>query len=208
MLTENADGQVSLFGQDTSSGKTCRERSAVTWGGTSKQFLPKSSGLPSRTRQRFLCLTRENGEHGTFSWVTGGALPIVCMTPNFGEFRSDADEFRCLLTSEDGQPLGYYLTLNCGEKPRNPIPSKLSEILEANPNTKYRLSAKACSGILNRAERRGKELPPELKAALTAQSASKETELTELTPQDATVEDGAGGGVTPLTQSTGQQSTT
>jgi hypothetical protein len=36
--------------------------------------------------------------------------------------------------------------------------------------SRYWLSAKACQGILNRAERRGKELPPELKAALVAQS--------------------------------------
>jgi len=34
-----------------------------------------------------------------------------------------------------------------------------------------RLSAKACEGILRRAERRGKELPPMLKTALEQQSA-------------------------------------
>ena len=43
--------------------------------------------------------------------------------------------------------------------------SRLSEILEDAPD-KYRLSARACIGILNRASRRGKELPKELKEAL------------------------------------------
>ena len=102
------------------------------------------------------------------------------------------------------------MTLNTGEKPRKNNPSRLSEVLEENADERYSLSAKACQGILNRAERRGKELPPELKAALEAQaktepSVCKETESTELTPQGVTGPDGAGGGVTPLTQSTGQQ---
>lgn len=91
------------------------------------------------------------------------------------------------------------MTLNTGEKPRKKNPSWLSEVLEENADERYSLSAKACQGILNRAERRGKELPPELKAALEAQaktepSVCKETESTELTPPDATEQDGAGGG--------------
>lgn len=44
--------------------------------------------------------------------------------------------------------------------------STLSQILEANVPEKYFLSAKACAGILRRAEKRGKELPPMLKEAL------------------------------------------
>lgn len=72
--------------------------------------------------------------------------------------------------------------------------SHLSQILEASPHPKYSLSAKACLGIVRRAEHRGKELPPLLKAALLNQaglhSASKETASTEPTPQDATAKDG------------------
>ena len=106
------------------------------------------------------------------SWG-GGPLPIASMTHSIGEFRSDADGFLSLPISTDFQRQRFYLTLNCGEKPRIPNPTKLSEILVDNPDPKYRLSQKACQGILNRAERRGKELPPELKAALEAQSLSK-----------------------------------
>lgn len=95
------------------------------------------------------------------------------MTHSISEFRRDADGFLFCVISTGFPQRRYYLTLNCGEKPRIPIPSKLSEILVDDPEPKYRLSAKACQGILNRAERRGKELPPELKAALEAQSLSK-----------------------------------
>jgi hypothetical protein len=56
--------------------------------------------------------------------------------------------------------------LNTGEYPNAVVESTLSQILEANVPEKYYLSAKACEGILRRAERRGKELPPMLKAAL------------------------------------------
>jgi hypothetical protein len=45
--------------------------------------------------------------------------------------------------------------------------SSLSEVLETGPvPRRYFLSAKACSGILRRAEKRGKELPPALRLAL------------------------------------------
>lgn len=44
----------------------------------------------------------------------------------------------------------------------------LSEILESNVSAKYYLSAKACRGILRRAEKRGKELPEILRIALEA----------------------------------------
>jgi hypothetical protein len=45
----------------------------------------------------------------------------------------------------------------------------LSDILETGAvPQRFFLSARACAGILRRAERRGKELPPQLQAALTA----------------------------------------
>lgn len=56
------------------------------------------------------------------------------------------------------------------ESPSAAVESRLSWILEETPPEKYYLSAKACSGILTRAERRGKELPKELQIALKIQS--------------------------------------
>jgi hypothetical protein len=46
----------------------------------------------------------------------------------------------------------------------------LSRILEAEPHPKYYLSKTACLGILRRAKKRGKELPPVLKQALEIQA--------------------------------------
>lgn len=69
----------------------------------------------------------------------------------------------------DGASLGEYTMHSFGESPSVVRESRLSQILEANPHPKYCLSATACQGILNRAERRGKTLPPILKEALIQQ---------------------------------------
>lgn len=68
--------------------------------------------------------------------------------------------------------LGEFSTHSFGESPSAAVESHLSQILEAEPHPKYCLSAKACQGILNRAARRGKDLPEALKAALLLQSES------------------------------------
>lgn len=70
---------------------------------------------------------------------------------------------------QDGRLLTDFSTRDTGECPSVAVESTLSQILEANVPQKYYLSAKACEGILRRAERRGKELPPMLKEALEQQ---------------------------------------
>lgn len=84
-----------------------------------------------------------------------------------------------------GLSLGELTTLRTGENPSETAvqemlsvwgphsvaeESRLSQILEVNPLPKYNLTAKACLGILRRAERRGKDLPKLLKAVLIRQS--------------------------------------
>tara|TARA_A100001515_G_scaffold142420_1_gene141193 strand:- start:338 stop:841 length:504 start_codon:yes stop_codon:yes gene_type:complete len=59
-----------------------------------------------------------------------------------------------------------YLTLNILESPNAAVESSLSDILETDVSPKYYLSAKACRGILRRAEKRGKDLPESLEIAL------------------------------------------
>lgn len=71
---------------------------------------------------------------------------------------------------DDGAWLGECMTRNTGESPNAAAVSRLSQILEVTPQAKYSLSAKACQGILRRAERRGKKLPEALERALTAQA--------------------------------------
>ena len=65
---------------------------------------------------------------------------------------------------------GLFLTLNTSEWRSDGVACSLSDILEASPDPKYLLSPKACSGILRRAERRGKELPEALAMALKARA--------------------------------------
>ena len=65
--------------------------------------------------------------------------------------------------------LGEHSTPNFGESPSVVVESTLSQILEANVPLKYYLSARACVGVLNRAQKRGKPLPEILKTALEQQ---------------------------------------
>lgn len=89
---------------------------------------------------QYLDLLRTSGLGTDASWETVGALP------------------------------GELSTLNTGESPNVAAASTLSQILQADAPQKYYLSAKACEGILRRAEKRGKALPLMLKKALEAQS--------------------------------------
>lgn len=140
-MTVYEDGQVSLFAQDSWSGKTCLEHSLPTEEKISGRSSRKRSGSSSRKPPLFLCL-RQDGPQADASWVADGALP------------------------------GEYSMHSFGESPSVAAESYLSQILEDNPRPKYYLSAKACQGILNRAARRGKDLPEALKAALLMQSES------------------------------------
>ena len=172
-MIEKMDGMVSMFGPDTWSGKTSPEHSAPTAAKTSKPSSRKSPGSQSRTILMCLCLRRGGGglkpDASTERWETG-LLPIGSTMLNIGEFRSEENGLLSLPTSTDSRLPKFSLTLNCGEKPRIPNPTKLSEILEQSVDPKYNLSAKACQGILNRAARRGKELPKALLDALTEQA--------------------------------------
>ena len=94
--------------------------------------------------------------------------------------RSQRAKFQCL-DLESGQTpewcegtelisLGSSTTVNISEQHSGAGACFLSAILEENAPDKYSLSPKACVGILRRAERRGKDLPPLLKAALMQQA--------------------------------------
>ena len=134
-MTEQLEGQVSMFDLDSLSGRTCQEPSAVTKAKTSGRCLKPSAASP-KTDYLFLDLRKASGTTPGAWSVMAGALP------------------------------GGSTTLNTGECPSVARESTLSQILQANVLEKYFLSAKACAGILRRAEKRGKELPTMLKEAL------------------------------------------
>ena len=86
------------------------------------------------------CLANEDGilEPSSGRWASSGmGSPTECLTLNTSEWPSDAAV--CSLSD----------TLETGDVPQ-----------------RFYLSAKACQGILRRAEKRGKKLPPQLHKAL------------------------------------------
>lgn len=141
-MTERTDGQVTWSDLGLWSGKTCPEHSAATKGKTSRQSLKRSSASQNRKPPMLKCLKRDG--------TPGGATTMKW--------------------EDDGAWLGECMTRNTGESPNAAVVSRLSQILEETPQAKYSLSAKACQGILRRAERRGKDLPEPLKTVLLIQS--------------------------------------
>ena len=134
-------------------------------GDASSKRLPKLS----RKMPLFLNLRKADGHTQEASSWSMGLWLGASQTLNTGELHKDGREFAYSLTSTDSLPSRFCLTLNIGEYPRECRPTHLSEILsEADP--KYNLSAKACRGILNRAQKRGKELPEILQKALESQA--------------------------------------
>ena len=134
--------QESLFGPDSWCGKMSQEPLAQTKATTSAPSSKKQSGSQNRTRPTFHCLQKAAGR-----WLTAGM-------------------------GMDGPSPTEFSMRSFGECPSVAVESRLSQILEDTPHQKYSLSAKACAGILRRAERRGKKLPPELEAVLIAQQES------------------------------------
>lgn len=174
-MNEIMEGQECLFGPDIASGRTYQELSAATAEKTSRPFSRSLSKSQTLTLPTCLCLKRESGQKPdscTPIWV-GGQWPGGCTMHSTTAYRNGERGSVYWLTSTDLQQQRFCLTLNMSERPRRANPSKLSEILETEPDARYKLSEKACQGILNRAERRGKELPPELKEALENQSHSR-----------------------------------
>ena len=77
---------------------------------------------------------------------------------------------------------GEFLTLNTSDWPNDANVWSLSDILETgNLPPRFYLSATACKGILRRAEKRGKTLPPALQEALVAVAHATPT-LTDAAP--------------------------
>jgi len=133
----SVEGQVSLFAPDTPCGRTSPAPSAQA------NRKGKISGLSSKNSRVLR------------------TLPPMCL-----DLRKGSGGLLGPYWEMDGAWLGGSWTLNSSECPNAVVESRLSAILEANPPMRYYLSAKACLGILRRAEKRGKELPKILARAL------------------------------------------
>lgn len=175
MIYEPMEGQMSLFGPDSWSGKMSPERSVPTKEKTLGSSSKKRQG--SKTRMPlFLDLRTENGVPADASWAMG--IPSVggYSTYSIGESPTSV-MMECRLNSEHRRGVGE---------------SRLSQILTpSGVQQKYYLSEAACQGILRRAENRGKELPTILKKALENQASVSKNELDEKVGQTYVHEESA-----------------
>lgn len=166
-MTYEMGEQLTLQDLDTLSMKTYRERPQAT---TARTSGASSRRLHKSAKKTFIFLDARGGGHTAeaLSWTTE-ALPGEYTMHNTSEFRSGEKESACWLTSTDLLHQGFCLTLNLSERPRVANPTLLSDILEEEADPRYNLSSKACRGILNRANKRGKKLPEVLEEALRNQ---------------------------------------
>ena len=163
--------QMSLFAQDTEFLKMFQDCSQVMPEKTSAVSSRKQQGS-SKRMPIFLDLRKGGGHMQEASSWSMGALHGRYTIVSGGAFLNEGNEFVYSLTSTDGPQQTCYLLLNTGEQPREPNPTLLSEVLVENADPKYNLSVRACQGILNRANRRGKKLPEILQKALESQAES------------------------------------
>ena len=119
-----------------------------------------------KTSSELLAATKEKISAESSKKSRGSSNPL----PLFLNLRRANGELPDASWETDGVSLGAYSTHSFGESPRVAVESHLSQILEENPLPRYFLSAKACQGILKRAERNKKELPEYLRLALEIQS--------------------------------------
>ena len=137
------DGQGSLFAHDGCAGKMYPARSA--------QGPPRGRTSASSSRR--------SSELRTIPFMS------LDLTPGHGNLLGES--YWELISPS----LGGSSMLNTGPAPLSEEDVfSLSQILQDAPPRKYYLSKTACLGILRRARERGKELPPQLKAALMAQA--------------------------------------
>ena len=127
--------QLILFGSETGNRHACSCGRTYRAYSTAKTTPSDAFSALSRAPTARLSRQGGNGRVPVLCLDTGAASRGGCWTHNFSAAPNDAKE--CLL----------------------------SQVLESETPAKYCLSARACRGILLRAQRRGKVLPPILRAA-------------------------------------------
>ena len=148
MQTENLEGQESIFGRDSGSGKMSSALSQV--GGTLKRVRRSLGRIFKKSLKRS-------------SKLKNHTFMLLDLRPGAGNMLGAYWEY-------DPPWLGSFGMLNTSECPKDAVECSLWQILQATAPSRYSLSQTACLGILRRAECRGKSLPPLLEAALRMQA--------------------------------------
>lgn len=132
---------------------------------------PPARTSPSRDFVRELLASEEISRLSSYAWLlewlpaglSGRTSLASCRLTEDGHLEPSSEGWR---SSGMGSPTGF-LTLNISAWPRDGNVCSLSDILETGDvPQRFFLSAKACKGILRRAEKRGKQFPLSLQRAL------------------------------------------
>lgn len=148
MQIENLEGQESIFGRDSGSGKMSSVLSQV--GGTLKRVKKSLGRIFKKSSKRS-------------SRLKNHTFMLLDLRPGAGNMLGAYWEY-------DPPWLGSFGMLNTSECPKDVVECSLWQILQAIAPSRYSLSQTACLGILRRAKCRGKSLPPLLEAALRMQA--------------------------------------
>lgn len=161
--------QMSMFSQEEPPAKVSAwqdfARALLTHGGTSPSpILPSLQGIAPA------------------GW-SGKTSPVSCQAARDGTLVPSSERWG---NSGTGGPTESW-TLSTSEHPaflgrphNGGVVCSLSDILETGDlPQRFFLSQKACKGILHRAEKRGKSLPPFLRAALEAVASEQTSTATE-----------------------------
>ena len=108
-MTEQQAEQERRSDQDTWSGRTCQERSAVTRARTSRQSSKKSSASQTKNPM-YLSLRRENGRQPDASWATISPSLGECLMPNTGECPKEESVSTLSQILEETPHQKYYLS--------------------------------------------------------------------------------------------------
>lgn len=132
-MTEQLEGQISMFDLASPSGKTSQEHSVPIKEQTSK---PSCKPCATSKEKTFMYLNLKNGNLLGASWETVGALPGESMTLNFGESPNAARESTLSQILDLNAPEKYCLSkkaclgiLRRAEKRGKVLPDMLMEAL-------------------------------------------------------------------------------
>ena len=138
-------------------------------GCSSKQYASLMSSLPVglSLRTSLVCCLPSKAKISPYAWRDSQAGGQPSQKAGGATLGSPSDPVTV--------SRGACVTHSFSEWPSAAVVCSLSDVLEDSVPPKYFLSPKACSGILRRAERRGKRLPGQLTGALAARADNETT---------------------------------
>lgn len=142
---------------------------SVAWRVLDAQYF----GVPQRRRRVFIVGHKGEDELAVQAMFGSSAQDVIDSQPRDYDHGVRPKKWR-----SGGFTAGGELhTFRYSEKPNTgSVDCQLKDVLEKKTDPKYRLSAKACAGIMTRAKRRNRTIPEPLRSALEAVADDRPTE--------------------------------